>query len=290
MGASGAPFKSGPGIAGAMVRVQDLGKLTGEVLVFGGPYSNRQATEALIDAARSLEIDAPRVICTGDTVAYCGDPLGTIGALREFGCPVIAGNTEKQLASGASDCGCGFEAGSACDRLSAGWFRYGSKRVDDATKAWMAALPDYLTFRHEGLRYGVVHGGVSDISRFLWPISSAAEFQSEIAALESLVGCVDAVIAGHCGIAFERHIGGKPWINAGVIGMPPHDGRAETRFVLLSSDGARIKRLSYDFAGAVKDMEAAQLMQGYHDALATGIWPSEDVLPPEMRRTTGQPA
>jgi hypothetical protein len=269
------------------MKVRDLGELTGYVLLFGGPYSNRQATDALIAAARGAGIGASQAICTGDTVAYCGDPLGTVAALREFGCPIIAGNTEKQLAAGAPDCGCGFAEGSTCDLLSAGWFGFASKTVDAATTSWMAELPDYLSFTHAGRRYGVLHGGVSDISRFLWPLCSEAEFEGEIALLEAVVGPLDGIIAGHAGIAFERRIGNRTWINAGVIGMPPHDGRPETRFVILSEDGARIKRLAYDVVGAVQDMEAADLVQGYQVSLETGIWPSEDVLPGAMRRLTG---
>ncbi len=34
----------------------------------------------------------------------------------------------------------------------------------------------------------------------------------------------------------------------------------------------------------VAAMERAGLTQGYHSALRSGYWPSEDVLPPELRR------
>ena len=38
----------------------------GPLLVFGGPYSNLQATRAVLDEAARRGIPAKRVICTGD--------------------------------------------------------------------------------------------------------------------------------------------------------------------------------------------------------------------------------
>ena len=66
--------------------------------------------------------------------------------------------------------------------------------------------------------------------------------------------------------------------------MPPHDGLPETRYVVLTDQGAEIRRLSYDHQGAAEAMRAAGLTQGYDRALDSGIWPSEDVLPHALRR------
>lgn len=57
-----------------MAAERDLGDLDGPVLVFGGPYSNLQATRALIARADQLGVPSQNLICTGDVVAYCGDP------------------------------------------------------------------------------------------------------------------------------------------------------------------------------------------------------------------------
>ena len=109
-------------------------------------------------------------------------------------------------------------------------------------------------------------------------------FYNEINALEQDIGPVDGVVAGHSGIAFHRKIGRHQWINAGAIGLPPHDGRPETRYAVLENGEVTIHRLRYDHQAARQAMEDAGLTQGYHEALTTGIWPSEDVLPPELRR------
>ena len=261
----------------------DLGALDGPVLIFGGPYSNAQATEALIGAAATLGIGARHTICTGDVVAYCGAPMRTVGLIRDLGCAVVAGNCEKQLAAGAPDCGCGFDEGTACDLLSAGWYGFAARQVDEETRRWMGGLPDLVSFTHQGARYGVLHGGVTDVARFIWPGGDRHALAEERAALEAVIGPVDHIIAGHCGLPFIATTPQGQWINAGVIGMPPNDGRQQTRFALLDGGEVQIRRLGYDAEGAARDMAEAGLPEGYLRGLLSGYWPSEDVLPPGLR-------
>ena len=268
----------------AGLKHRDLGEIAGPALVFGGPYSNLQATRALLAEAGRRGIGPEAMICTGDVVAYAADGPATLDAIRASGCTVVAGNCEKQLAAGAADCGCGFDAGSTCDVLSAGWYGHAARTVGTQDREWMGQCPDIVTFRHAGQRCAVIHGGLSDISRFLWPTSSELDFSDEITQISKVVGPVDTVLSGHSGIAFVRDIGPVTWINAGVIRMPPHDGRSATRYTILTDGRAVIHRLDYDHAAAARAMVEEGLVQGYQTALSTGVWPSEDVLPTEMRR------
>lgn len=259
---------------------RDLGALEGAVLLFGGPYSNLQATEALL---RSWQGACTHAICTGDFVAYGGDPAATVAAVRAFGCPVVAGNCEKQLAEDAEDCGCGFDAGSACDVLSGAWYAHARGQISEADRAWMAGRPDIVSFTHHGARYGVIHGGFSDISRFIWSTTADDVLMAEWDLIDRAIGPVDHVIAGHSGLPFERQMARGRWINAGVIGMPPHDGMSQTRYALLDAGQVAFHALEYDAGAACDAMERAGLTQGYHRALLTGYWPSEDILPEALR-------
>ena len=265
---------------------RDFGALDGTMLLFGGPYSNLQATEAMIAEAARRGVPASHAICTGDVVAYCGSPVETIRAVRDWGCAVIAGNCEAQLAAGAADCGCGFEEGTVCDALSAEWFAFASARICGDDRAWMGAAPDGAVFSHRGRRFAAIHGGATDVSRFIWPGDRMA-MKQEIAAIESEVGRVDGVIAGHCGVAFCEDVDGTLWINAGVIGMPPHDGTPDAAFAILDGE-ATLHRLAYDAAGAAAAM--AGRASPYRDALLSGWWPSEDVLPGRLRRKNREAA
>lgn len=281
MGLQAPPFK-GKGRKTSM-KHHDLGQLDGPLLLFGGPYSNLQALQALIQVAAARGMPATQMICTGDVVAYCGAPVETTARMRRLGCPVIAGNCEVQLGQGAEDCGCGFDEGSACDLLSAGWYGHASRVLGADHRAWMAGLPDIASFTHQGARYAVIHGGVTDIARFVWATSDMAVFDAEWAAVEAAIGPVDHVIAGHCGIPFLKSLRQGQWINAGVIGMPPHDGRQQTRYAMLDGGEVQFGRLSYDVVGAARDMQRAGLPERYRRGLLSGYWPSEDVLPSDLR-------
>lgn len=266
------------------MKIADLGSFSGPVVAYGGALGNLAALGALLREATRAGVPAPQVIATGDLAGCCAQGAECVAATRAFGGPVVAGNIERQLAAGASDPGCGFAPGSTPERLSASWWAHTDAQIGRATRDWMEALPDIAVFAHEGRRFAVLHGGVTDIALGLWPTSPEAEFRREITALAAAAGPVDGVIAGHCGVAFERVIDGVHWINAGAIGLPPNDGRRAGRYMRLDADGARLLRLDYDPTPAFTAMVAAGLTQGYDLALMTGHWPCEEALPAEMRR------
>lgn len=267
-----------------MQKIQDLGVLNGDILLFGGPYSNLQALEALLDVAQARGIKPGNMICMGDLVAYCANPVEVTERLRALGIPVVAGNCEIQLAERAEDCGCGFEEGTTCDMLSKAWYPYALDLVPRELANWMDGLPHRILFEYENRRYAVIHGGVSDVSRFIWSADDDAVFEQEIALLMAECGTFDAVIAGHSGIAFQRKVAGITWINAGVIGMPPNNATPQSEFCILSKTGLGFHKLDYDFEAAAQAMEANGLSQGYETALRTGVWPSQDVLPDALKR------
>lgn len=264
--------------------IMDLGEIAGDVLAFGGVVSNAHALEALARFAAERGFTAGRMVCTGDVVAYCGQPAEAVAGLRALGAATIRGNCEEALAAGAADCGCGFAAGSVCDSLADAWYAHADARLGASERAWMGGLPRLAVFRAHGRRWAVVHGGVTATNRFLWPTSPEAAFAEEIAALEAPVGQVDAVLAGHCGLPFQRAVAGRLWFNTGALGMPPNDGDPRTCFGVIGAGSPRIERLAYDHAGAARAMRAAGLTQGYERTLLDGRWPSEESLPPELRR------
>lgn len=258
------------------------------VLIFGGSYSNLQATRALFEAARRHGIPFSRVICTGDAVAYGADPQACIDLLCDNGIATVMGNCEEQLAADAADCGCGFAPGSACDLLSLAWFSHARARLNDEAKHWMAQLPRRIDLVIGDKGLAVVHGAPSRINRFIFASDPDDVFNEEIA----LTGC-DGVIAGHCGLGFTRQIGDKLWHNAGAIGMPANDGTPRGWYSILTPAGNGFSLtthpLSYDFKAAATAMRRAKLPEDYAAALETGIWPSLDILPLAERAMTATP-
>jgi len=261
------------------------------LLIFGGPYSNLQATEALLAEARRLGIPAERTICTGDVVAYGADPCGTVDAVRAAGIPVVMGNCEESLGTRSEDCGCGFAEGSACDALSARWFAHADSLLDEERRAWMRALPRRLDVTVGGRRLAVIHGSVRSINRFVFASTPETEKAAE---LDAAGPDCDGVIGGHCGVPFTQVLAdGRLWHNAGAIGMPANDGTARVWYSLLRPEAGGIsveqRPLEYDHATAAARMQAAGLPEGYASALATGLWPSCDVLPPDECAERGKP-
>ncbi len=256
------------------------------LLVFGGPYSNLIATRALQAHAERLGVPPQRIICTGDVVAYCAKPEETAAAVRDWGCHVIQGNCEQQLAVGADDCACNFEDGSACATLANGWYPFANARVSPATRAWMGDLPSTLAFRFGGRSFRVVHGGGTQVNR--WVFASQRDVLSE----ELKMAGTDVVLAGHAGLPFIARAGERTWFNPGVIGMPANDGtpdvwygviRAEADAVVLSTH-----RLAYDHHAAAGAMRRFGHANGYARTLVTGLWPSLDILPAAEREGAGR--
>ncbi len=268
--------------------ILDLGRLQGPVILFGGPYSNLAATQAMRAEAQRLLIPPERVICTGDIIAYCAEPAETLELIRDWGIPVVQGNCEQSLGNDAPDCGCGFDAGSSCSLLSVEWYRFAHSRVTEEQKTWMAELPGQLEFQLGALRFRVVHGSNRNINEFIFPGTPGTLKQSLLTASHA-----DVVIGGHCGIPFSEKFAGGYWLNAGVVGMPANDGTEDGWYLRLepTDEGiaAHWRRLQYDALSSQKRMRDLDLCRAYSDALTSGIWPSNTILPESDRTMTGQP-
>ncbi len=144
-----------------MERSLHLGVLDGPVLIFGGPYSNLEATKAVLAQAEKLGVPRERTICTGDVVAYCAAPLECVEIIADAKLPVVMGNCEQSLGAGLGDCGCGFDPGGTCDRLAADWYSYAADQLYQSALGWMRDLPTRITFDLGGRRLAVVHGAPS---------------------------------------------------------------------------------------------------------------------------------
>jgi len=265
----------------------DLGTLTGPLLIFGGPYSNLAATRALKQEADRLGFSSQQVICTGDLVAYCAEPVETLGLIRDWGIPVVMGNCEESLALDAPDCGCGFSEDSACSLLSVEWYRYASQQVSQDDKLWMGQLPRQISFELACKRFQVVHGSVDRINEFIFASTAAEHKQAQLDLART-----DVVIGGHCGIPFGTELEQGYWLNSGVIGMPANDGTASVWYMLLTPNvqgvEVRWQRLDYPVGQAREPMQQANIAAPYAECLQTGLWPSEDILPEPERAMRGQ--
>jgi predicted phosphodiesterase len=269
-------------------KVQDLGVFTDPVLICGGAYSNLEALEAFFEVADKLAIPSERIIHTGDVVAYCADPAATAELLRERQVHAIQGNVEESLFASSPDCGCGFNEGTLCNKLSGEWFAYTDARIDDDIKNWMGQMPQHLVFEIAGKRARVVHGSTHEINRFFFASLPDPDIDAEFTASTT---DTDLIISGHSGLPFNRRVGAKLWHNSGSLGLPANDGTPRVWYSILTPEQGSLRidthALDYDHETARGKMIEADICFEYAEALGAGVWPSMDVLPEKERQQTG---
>ena len=262
--------------------------IDGPALIFGGNYSNLEATRAVLAEAGLRGIPPGNVVCTGDVIAYCADPLATVEVVRRSGAHVVMGNCEESLGSGSADCGCGFEKGSPCDLLAAEWYGFASRMLGENSRAWMRTLPRRIYLNIGGRRLAVIHGDAANINGYVFASTAQEVMRREIA----LADC-DGILGGHCGLPFTEIVDGRLWHNPGAIGMPANDGTSRTWYSTITpgSDGLSIEHhaLDYDFSAAAMKMRQAGLSERYALALQEGLWPSSDMLPEAELAKRGKP-
>ena len=236
--------------------------------------------------AEKNNIEPQNIICTGDIVAYCGNPRETTNLIREWGCQVVMGNCEESVGYEREDCGCGFEEGSVCAALSSNWYNYAVSQINQDNKQWMRTLPRAINFNIESVAFTVIHGGVEDISEFIFRSTQVRRKQEIINIFGS-----DCIIGGHSGIPFGQDINSGYWLNPGVIGMPANEGQNHGWYMIIESKDGRViaswYKLEFDIQGAVSAMQKAGLPDEYQKTLADGLWPSMSVLPEDERHLQG---
>lgn len=270
------------------LKTQDLGALSGDLLIFGGVYSNLYALQALKQAAEQQGFTPDRIICTGDVVAYGAAPHECLALIQDWGIYTILGNVEIQLRDDLEDCGCNFDSGTRCDLFSRQWYPYARRSVTPQARAWLQTWPDQLAFTYAGRRVRVVHGSPSATAEFVF-----ASTPWEAKAAHLATASADVLLAGHCGLPFVQVEGAQAWLNAGVIGMPANDGTPDGWYMTMherpkAAFAVRLHRLSYDYQAAQRDMEAAALPVQYSKTLSTGIWDNCEILPAIETAAQGQ--
>lgn len=267
--------------------LKNIGKLEGELLVFGGVYSNLQALETLMEIAEKKKIPASNIICTGDIVAYCAQPEECVQAVKEWGIHAIAGNVEIQLREGLDDCGCDFQVDSRCDFFAKQWFPYAKNRVSKGAITWMDTLPTHIQFEYAGKTCFVLHGSYTHVSEFIFKSTPWQKKQESFDATGANV-----ILAGHCGLPFNDVQNGKMWLNAGVIGMPANDGTSRVWYMLIQAQESTIAfqhcHFLYDFDETFAQMLENELPIDYAKTLSSGLWDNCDILPDEETAAQGK--
>ncbi|MFT5252206.1 MAG: putative phosphodiesterase [Flavobacteriales bacterium] len=268
-------------------KIENIGQLAGKVLLFGGVYSNLQALEAIAQVAQKEGISTDNCICTGDIIGYCAQPEETIQFFKNWKAHSIAGNVEIQLSENADDCGCDFTKGSRCDDFSQLWYPFAKSKLTASSLSLISALPEHIQFSYADKKVTVVHGSYFNTSEFIFKSTAWEDIAPNFKATGS-----DVVVAGHCGLPFNRTQNELLWLNPGVLGMPANDGNTAVWYMILEEKEGKLtfehNYLTYDFKLTASLMLKNDLPKEYASTIESGIWDNMEILPETESKQQGQ--
>jgi diadenosine tetraphosphatase ApaH/serine/threonine PP2A family protein phosphatase len=239
------------------------------VAVFGGVYSNWAALEALLAAACGRDVDA--VFCLGDMGGFGPHPDRVFPLLREGGVLAIQGNYDESLASGRTDCGCGY-TDPRDNRFALASYRYTFRNTAAENKAWLGSLPGRRRIALGPYRLLLCHGSPRVINEFLWESATPdGLIRSFLAGHEC-----DVILCSHTGIKWHRALAGdRHLVNVGVIGRPENDGTPRVWYTILTAGPSlevEFVPLAYDHETLAREMEAEALPPEFVATIRTGWW------------------
>src|SRR5262249_54149258 len=120
------------------VTVMGPGPECRRIAVMGGVYSNWAALAAFLEDARRRDVDA--LFCLGDMGGFGPHPDRVFPLVREGAVLAIQGNYDESLASGRTDCGCGY-TDPRDNHYALVSYRYTFERTSSENKRWLGGLP-----------------------------------------------------------------------------------------------------------------------------------------------------
>jgi diadenosine tetraphosphatase ApaH/serine/threonine PP2A family protein phosphatase len=255
------------------------------IAVLGGVYANAEALAAVLADARRRNAEA--VFCLGDLGGFGPDPAGVLPLLRAHDVRVVRGNYDDAIATGATDCNCGYTdpRDNHYARLS---YAYTVAHTPAADRAWLATLPAQRRVQLGSHRVLMCHGSPRRINEFLFRSTSPVPF------LEVLLdqNRCDAVLCTHTGLHWHRRLpSGRDVVNVGVIGRPANDGDTRVWYALLDvreeRDGGlnvELVPLVYDHQALAAAMRRERLPEEFVETILTGWWTTcLEILPARER-------
>ncbi len=238
------------------------------VLVLSDIHANLVALDAVLAEAPTVD----EVWALGDCVGYGPEPDAVVTRLREIGALGVRGNHDLAALGGNE-----IESFNVDARRAMEWTR---SAIGDATRAWLAALPERLVRGS----WTLVHGSPrSPIREYVSSTSVARAAFRDLASPNGLHGHTHVPVAFlEAGGALttvgpsagsELGLQGlRALLNPGSVGQP-RDGIPAASWLVLDTEAATAtwRRTAYDVASVQAAMEALALPVRLVDRLAYGL-------------------
>jgi putative phosphoesterase len=222
------------------------------IAIISDLHSNIRALEATLEHIGTQAVD--RIICTGDLVGYHTFPEETLNLVRASGMTTIAGNHDQKVTQKK------FSPDKQPDIVAFSW-----DALSEENRAWLAALPEELVLREEGVSVRFCHGTPAHISSYLY--EGADETFLVARQCEE-----DVLISGHTHLPWVGRYGDTLMVNSGSVGKPKIGAPRATYAVLSLHQGSvsvKIEQLDYDYEFVAAHAESHGFKKNA-DALRSG--------------------
>jgi len=228
-------------------------------------HANLTACQAV--AADLERRGADLVLVLGDLVGYLTRPNQVVEMVRRAGWSCLAGNYDQAVLTGGP---------AGIDRfLKPGIgpepravFAWTEAAVDQATRAFLAGLPESISLKIDGQALLAVHGSPAGVRHYVYPDHPPEELQAWLEQAGA-----GLLLMGHTHRPFIRQLESGLALNPGSVGKPKDgDPRASYALVdLLPRPRAQIIRLAYDLDQEARLLREAGLPPGTVEKLYLGL-------------------
>lgn len=192
------------------------------IAVFSDIHGNALALDVML--ADLKEFSADTLVCLGDAIQGGPQPRETVNRLRELACPVVMGNADDWLLTGAAS---DAEQISAERRAKMDVIRAWSlAQLSDADRAFIASFQPTVTLPLAGAKNLLCyHGSPRSYEELLLPDAPYEKF------MDALGGKADTVYCGgHVHVQFTRRVGATFHFNPGSVGFAYSHHQTEEAF------------------------------------------------------------
>ncbi len=217
------------------------------VAVIADIHGNAVALDAVL--ADLVDQSAERIVCLGDAIQGGPQPAEVVTRLRELGCPVVLGNADAFLLTGAD----GNEAVSAQQRAARDW---SLAQLSEADRAFITAFQPTVGFSLPGnRRFLCFHGSPASFHDRIFPDTLEEDVRQLLGASLPAI-----LTGGHTHLQQLRRLDDSLFFNPGSVGyvyntrQPGGGLHADpwAEYAILSSDERRFTiefcRVSFDVA------------------------------------------